>query len=197
MKITDLLLGKALPTWMERAERVGIATGVAIFGLDALSSAAYGPEAALTMLIPLRRLSVFYIVPISASIIVLLKVTGLKPPVVMMPIQRWAKASAKALRFALTISQEIEAVHVEAENETPVIDQDWDNFVLAPHREQELPLPNLVILKSPYRQVISPIVDYVFRVVDQHPARQIAVVVRSCLSTTGTMICCVIIERNF
>jgi hypothetical protein len=57
MKITDLLLGKALPTWMERAERVGIATGVAIFGLDALSSAVYGPEAALTMLIPLRRLS--------------------------------------------------------------------------------------------------------------------------------------------
>lgn len=106
-----------------------------------------------------------------------LKITDLKPPVVMMPIQRWGKASAKALRFALTISQEIEAVHVEAENETPVIDQYWDNFVLAPLREQELPLPNLVILKSPYRQVISPIVDYAFRVADQHPGRQIAVVV--------------------
>jgi hypothetical protein len=57
---------------MERAEWVGIATGVAIFGLDALSSAAYRPEAALTILIPLGRLSAFYIIPISASIIVLL-----------------------------------------------------------------------------------------------------------------------------
>ena len=72
MKIIDLLFGRALPTSMERAELVGVATGVAIFGLDALSSAAYGPEAALTILTPLGALGSFYIVPISLSIIVLL-----------------------------------------------------------------------------------------------------------------------------
>ena len=57
---------------MERAELVGVATGVAIFGLDALSSAAYGPEAALTILTSLGALGSFYILPISLSIIVLL-----------------------------------------------------------------------------------------------------------------------------
>ena len=48
--------------------------GIPIFGLDALSSAAYGPEAALTLLIPLGAAGVAYIVPVSASIIVLLAI---------------------------------------------------------------------------------------------------------------------------
>jgi hypothetical protein len=53
MKVTDLLLGKPLPTSDERAEQIGSSAGIPISGLDALSSAAYGPEAALTLLIPL------------------------------------------------------------------------------------------------------------------------------------------------
>ena len=72
MTIRDILFGKPLPTWDERAEELGTGTGIPIFGLDALSSAAYGPEAALTLLIALGAAGVAYIVPISASIIVLL-----------------------------------------------------------------------------------------------------------------------------
>jgi amino acid transporter len=70
--IRDILFGKPLPTWDERAEHLGIGTGIPIFGLDALSSAAYGPEAALTLLIPLGAAGIAYIVPISASVIGLL-----------------------------------------------------------------------------------------------------------------------------
>src|ERR1700680_1047995 len=72
MNISDLILGKPLQTSDERAEQIGPATGIPIFGLDALSSAAYGPEAALTLLIPLGVLGIHYIVPISFSIIGLL-----------------------------------------------------------------------------------------------------------------------------
>jgi hypothetical protein len=72
MKIPDLLFGKPLAASDERAEQLGIAAGIPIFGLDALSSAAYGPEAALTLLIPLGAAGAAYIVPISSSIIVLL-----------------------------------------------------------------------------------------------------------------------------
>jgi len=72
MTILDVLLGKPLATSDERAEQVGTSAGIPIFGLDALSSAAYGPEAALTLLIPLGAAGVAYIVPVSASIIVLL-----------------------------------------------------------------------------------------------------------------------------
>ena len=53
MDLIDLLLSRPLATEEEKAERIGPAKGIPIFGLDALSSAAYGPEAALTLLIPL------------------------------------------------------------------------------------------------------------------------------------------------
>ncbi len=74
MTIRDFLFGKPLLTSMERAEQLGTAAGIPIFGLDALSSAAYGPEAALTILLPLGAAGIAYIVPISASIIVLLTI---------------------------------------------------------------------------------------------------------------------------
>src|SRR5579864_5975161 len=74
MSVLDILLGKPLATSDERAEQIGTSAGIPIFGLDALSSAAYGPEAALTLLIPLGVAGVGYIVPISFSIIVLLTI---------------------------------------------------------------------------------------------------------------------------
>jgi amino acid transporter len=74
MSLLDLLLGKPLANWEEKGERIGPAAGIPIFGLDALSSAAYGPEAALTILIPLGALGVAYIVPTTAAIIILLTI---------------------------------------------------------------------------------------------------------------------------
>lgn len=74
MAIQDLLLGKPLATSDERAEQIGTSAGIPVFGLDALSSAAYGPEAALTLLIPLGAAGVAYILPVSISIIVLLTI---------------------------------------------------------------------------------------------------------------------------
>ena len=72
MNLLDLVVGKPIRTSDERAEEIGPAKGIPIFGLDALSSAAYGPEAALSLLIPLGLAGVRYIVPISAAIITLL-----------------------------------------------------------------------------------------------------------------------------
>jgi amino acid transporter len=74
MSFLDLLIGKPLASWEETGERIGPAAGIPIFGLDALSSAAYGPEAALTILIPLGVLGVAYLVPISGAIILLLTI---------------------------------------------------------------------------------------------------------------------------
>jgi len=65
---------KALGHIARTAEQIGPAAGIPIFGLDALSSAGYGPEAALTILLPLGLLGAGYIVPISTSIVVLLAI---------------------------------------------------------------------------------------------------------------------------
>src|SRR5580658_378143 len=72
MNILDLLVGKPILTSDERAEQVGPARGIPIFGLDGLSSAAYGPEAALSLLIPLGLMGLQYIIPVSLAIITLL-----------------------------------------------------------------------------------------------------------------------------
>src|ERR1017187_2302498 len=74
MAILNFLFGSPLATSEERAERIGATEGIPIFGLDALSSSAYGPEAALTLLIPLGAAGGAYILPISFSIIILLAI---------------------------------------------------------------------------------------------------------------------------
>src|SRR6195952_32448 len=74
MSITDVLFGKPLATSEERGEHIGVAAGIPIFGLDGLTSAAYGPEAAMALLIPLGLVGVHYVVPIISSILVLLAI---------------------------------------------------------------------------------------------------------------------------
>ncbi|MBV8675440.1 MAG: APC family permease, partial [Acidobacteriaceae bacterium] len=77
MNVLNLLFGKPLANSDERGEQVGPLAGIPIFGLDALSSAAYGPEAALTLLIPLGLLGVHLIVPVTTAIIILLVIVYL------------------------------------------------------------------------------------------------------------------------
>src|SRR5580704_13568060 len=72
MSLTDSILGRPLATSEERAEHIGVAAGIPIFGLDGLTSAAYGPEAAMTLLIPLGVAGVEYGWRIILAILVLL-----------------------------------------------------------------------------------------------------------------------------
>jgi amino acid transporter len=74
MALGDWLFGRRLATDEEGEQRVGVLAAIPMLGLDALSSAAYGPEAALTVLIVLGVAGTAYIGPISALIIALLLV---------------------------------------------------------------------------------------------------------------------------
>jgi amino acid transporter len=70
----DQVLGKPLATSQEEDQKIGVIAGVPILGLDGLSSSAYGPEAALTVLIPLGSLGLLYIGPIIFAILALLAI---------------------------------------------------------------------------------------------------------------------------
>src|SRR5947209_7992099 len=72
--LAGLLFGRPLASDEDSEQRVGSGAGIPIFGLDALGSAAYGPEAALTILIPLGAIGLGYAVPITITIIVLLAI---------------------------------------------------------------------------------------------------------------------------
>jgi len=77
MPLIDRLVGSAIATEEEHGQKISAKTGVAVFGLDALSSSAYGPEAALTLLIPLGMIGSRYLLPLTAIIILLLTIVFL------------------------------------------------------------------------------------------------------------------------
>ncbi|MGZ3711001.1 MAG: APC family permease [Bdellovibrionota bacterium] len=77
MEIFDRLLGKHLSNAEEHQQKVGPLAGVPMLGLDGLSSSAYGPEAAATVLLPLGVLGATYVVPITIAIVLLLAIVFL------------------------------------------------------------------------------------------------------------------------
>ncbi len=77
MAFLDWLIGRPLSNLDEEHHHIGAATGIPVLGLDALSSAAYGPEAALTLLLPLGALGIGYVAPIIAIICTILVVVYL------------------------------------------------------------------------------------------------------------------------
>ena len=66
MQLLNLLLGRPLATREQSEQRIGVVAGVAALGLDGLSSAAYGPEALLTVLTS-KRSRVYYVGPITVA----------------------------------------------------------------------------------------------------------------------------------
>jgi amino acid transporter len=72
VSFVDKLLGKALRSSQAEEEKIGVWAGIPILGLDGLSSSAYGPEAALTLLVPLGAAGLAFIGPITLVILGLL-----------------------------------------------------------------------------------------------------------------------------
>ena len=74
MKLIDWVLGRSLKSDEDEDTKIGVLAGVPYLGLDALGSAAYGPEAALTILIPLGLAGLKFALPITIVIVVLLSI---------------------------------------------------------------------------------------------------------------------------
>ena len=70
----DLMLGRRLANSEQDTRKIGWFEAVPAMGLDGLGSASYGPEAALTILIPLGAASLAWIGPVMVPIVVLLAV---------------------------------------------------------------------------------------------------------------------------
>jgi amino acid transporter len=94
------------------------------------------------------------------------------PPIAIVPIDTWNAATDKALRFAMTLSEDVQAVHVacDADENRP----EWLDKL-----PPEIRRPKIVTLPSPYRLVVHPIVDYVLKVEKENADRTVAVVIAS------------------
>ena len=77
MDLKGIFFGKRIRTGDAQQEKISPLSGIPVLGLDALASAAYGPEAALTVLLPLGVVAPAYIGPITLLIIFILLAVSL------------------------------------------------------------------------------------------------------------------------
>jgi hypothetical protein len=72
MSVVDFLFGRRLASDEQGGQKIGVLSGLPALGLDGLSSSAYGPEAALTILLSLGAAGLNYVLPITGAILGLL-----------------------------------------------------------------------------------------------------------------------------
>ena len=70
----DTLLGKPIASGDAEEQKIGPVAAVPVLGLDGLASAAYGPEAAMTVLIPLGAAGLAFLSPLMGILLVLLAI---------------------------------------------------------------------------------------------------------------------------
>jgi amino acid transporter len=98
-------------------------------------------------------------------------------PIVVMPIDRWSRISEKALSFALSLSDDVRCVHVQAGDEPDPISTGWETTIVAPLAAAGKPAPQLVILKSPFRYILQPMIDYILSICTADDAQRVCVLV--------------------
>jgi len=92
-----------------------------------------------------------------------------RPPVVIVPVSRLDLAAARAIRFARSLSANVTAVHVsESATEAADMWRRWDAWGTG--------VP-LVIVESPFRSLLPPLLGYIEAVASTEPDQPIAVVV--------------------
>jgi hypothetical protein len=98
-------------------------------------------------------------------------------PIVVLPIDRWSRISEKAICFALSMSSDIRCVHVLTAGDTDPFCDQWEKDIAAPLRASGKSVPKLVTVRSPYRYVLQPVIDYVLSVERETDFRKVCVMV--------------------
>jgi len=104
-----------------------------------------------------------------------LRLSGLEPPIVVIPMARWDKIGEKAMRFGMLMSPVVKVVHVASSEEFDSVESVWDKLVMGPIREHGCAEPELVTVHSTYRTILSPLMDFILKLEDENPGRKIAV----------------------
>jgi amino acid transporter len=108
----------------------------------------------------------------------LLDFDGLVSPIVVVPLKQLNSVARKGLRLAMTISSEIHVVQILAEEmNSDDLTHQWDKLVSEPARLAGKPVPELIVIYSPYREFFGPLLRYIGKMAVHHHGRQIAVVI--------------------
>lgn len=99
------------------------------------------------------------------------------PPILVITMQSWTRVNEQAISAAMSIAREIKVVHVSEDEKPDDFGEQWKKYVEAPAQSANLPVPELVHLHSPYRVVVTPIVEYVKQLAAENPERRIIAVI--------------------
>jgi hypothetical protein len=103
---------------------------------------------------------------------------GLKrPPIAVIPMDRWSNVTRQGIEFAARVTPEVIVLHVETQEHSELLQDDWALYVEKPFREVGKEPPKLQMLPSPYRFIIIPIVQFVLDLSAKNPDRKIMVVI--------------------
>jgi hypothetical protein len=106
-----------------------------------------------------------------------LDLSATQKPIAIVPVQSWNRLTSRGLRFALSLSNDVRALHILPESNLCGLQSQWDALVVEPSRRVGLAAPTLVLRKSTYRQFFAPLIEYVERVRDENPHSEIIVIV--------------------
>jgi amino acid transporter len=106
-----------------------------------------------------------------------LDVSSLQPPLVIIPMPHWSRMAKYSLRMAFEITHEIRVIHVAEEDKPDEFCGQWTQLVAEPAAQAGLPIPELILLHSPYRFVVQPIVDYVLKTAEENPGRRVVAII--------------------
>lgn len=107
-----------------------------------------------------------------------LETGDISPLIIVIPLRRLDRVARKALRLSLTLSPEVHAVQILAEEmKTADLSARWAELVETPAREAGYSPPKLIVVSSPYREFFGPLLDYIQSLAAEHRDRYIAVIV--------------------
>jgi hypothetical protein len=106
-----------------------------------------------------------------------IRLEGPRKMIAVVPIDYLNVLAEKALQIAYSLSQDVHIVHIQEEQSDRDFSSEWRLDVQPSIEQARLPKPNLVILKSPYRKVITPILNYIWQLEGKNPENVIAVLV--------------------
>ncbi len=107
-----------------------------------------------------------------------LDTAGTSAPIIVIPIKRLDRIARKALRLALALSEDIYVVQILVEQiDNEGLSGRWADVVEKPFQKIGHRAPQLIVLKSSYREFYDPLLGYVRRLASDHHDRTIAVVV--------------------
>jgi hypothetical protein len=101
-----------------------------------------------------------------------------QPPIIIIPYQRWSAITEKAMKFALNMKGQVIAIHVSTDDASPEhLLTEWFQFVVNPVTARCMVPPKLIIVDSPYRRILQPLLDEIQAIKQDYPYRNIAVVI--------------------